>query len=251
MDIQEIVLREFLGAQLVYDRAGAVLDMRGRFAAGIVIPLNGCIIFTPNGCEPIRADAHAPLFLPEGACYRNACAADAESILINLRTAQEYREILPLTPLLPEEAREYYRRIDTLQKRYRPGTRQELFSVLYSLLARLLRPSEEGVHAADEIIVPAIEAALAGYRDPDFSCTDMARAARISEPYLRRLFVRHTGLSPFRYLTRIRMEQAALLIRAGRTVGETALSVGYGDVYQFSRAYRKHFGYAPSSTARE
>lgn len=249
--MQSIVITEFLGAQTVSDAAGSLLEMENRFAAALVIPFNGCIRFTEAGRHSITADVRSPVFLPEGATYRNECRADAESLLINFRTTEAYPHILPLSPLPPEEALAYRNRLALLQKRYGAGTKQELFALLYSLLARLLKPSDTAPPPPEEAIIPAIEAALAGYANPAFSCAEMAHAANLSEAYMRRLFLRHTGLSPFRYLTKLRMDQAACLIRAGRRVGEVARSVGYGDVYQFSRAYKRHFGYAPSETAKE
>jgi len=42
------------------------------------------------------------------------------------------------------------------------------------------------------------------------------------------------------------MQQARLYLHERRSVSETALAVGYSDIYQFSRCYRRYYGYPPS-----
>ena len=54
-------------------------------------------------------------------------------------------------------------------------------------------------------------------------------------------------VSIFKSLTKIRMEKAKFMIEEKRPLTEIALSVGYSDIYQFSRAYKKFYGYSPST----
>ena len=53
--------------------------------------------------------------------------------------------------------------------------------------------------------------------------------------------------TPFSYLTRRRMEVARDMIKEHCTVTETAGRVGYSDVYQFSRAFKKYYGVSPKN----
>ena len=57
-------------------------------------------------------------------------------------------------------------------------------------------------------------------------------------------------ITPFHYLTKIRMEQAVTYLQEFRRVGEVSASVGYGDVYQFSRAFKKYYGCSPKAYCR-
>lgn len=60
-----------------------------------------------------------------------------------------------------------------------------------------------------------------------------------------RLFRSKVGMTPHQYLTSCRLSKAAVLLREGKPVGETATRVGYLDQKTFSRAFRSHFGVAP------
>ena len=82
----------------------------------------------------------------------------------------------------------------------------------------------------------------------DLTVREVARRCSISEVYLRKLFARELGMSPSRKLTELRMQRAQLLIAEKRPLKEISEGVGYSDVFQFSRAYKRYFGYPPSKS---
>jgi AraC-like DNA-binding protein len=45
------------------------------------------------------------------------------------------------------------------------------------------------------------------------------------------------------------MDHAARLLSAGQSVSAVSAVLGYSSPYNFSRAYKKHFGYPPKYTA--
>ena len=79
----------------------------------------------------------------------------------------------------------------------------------------------------------------------------MARRVATSRRQLQRAFA-EAGETSFRtYLQRVRMEQAAHLLRASSSpVNEVASAVGYRQPAQFAKAFRRHHG-TPPSTFRE
>ncbi|MBN1672123.1 MAG: helix-turn-helix domain-containing protein [Kiritimatiellae bacterium] len=61
-------------------------------------------------------------------------------------------------------------------------------------------------------------------------------------------FRAHFGFSPMDYVIRLRLNRAALLLRdPDRNVTETGRSVGYHELYHFSKAFKKHFGRSPTA----
>ena len=63
--------------------------------------------------------------------------------------------------------------------------------------------------------------------------------------YLYRTFKSTYGIGIKEYIVKTRMEQAKNLLKNGYSVGSTAHAVGYRDQFNFSKAYKKHFGVAP------
>lgn len=79
------------------------------------------------------------------------------------------------------------------------------------------------------------------------SIEDVARSENIERHYLNMLFKKYSDMSPKEYLEHIRMDKAKSLLRStDYPIGEIALSVGYDDILQFSRAFRKKVGISPS-----
>lgn len=75
---------------------------------------------------------------------------------------------------------------------------------------------------------------------------DVAQFASLSEYHFFRLFKSTFNISPQQYLTEKRMSEALNLLRSGNhSVSETAVATGFSDVYSFSRAFKKHFGFSP------
>ena len=69
------------------------------------------------------------------------------------------------------------------------------------------------------------------------------------------MFRRQMGVSPHQYLMDVRLENAAaLMAEHGYSVSEAALSAGYGNVYNFSKMFKKKYGVSPrqyTQTAKE
>lgn len=247
MELRDVTIAEPLGVMRIHDRENRRLEMKNRYASALIVPLQGQLRFT-QGERTLLADARHPIFVPEGACYLNECLREADSLLFGFHAAAVPADILPLTPIETTLAMGFCERLEGLAARPMPDSRVRMLGETYALLGELLGGGEPDREEA--LLAPALQLMAEEYGRADLSCADLAQAAHLSEVYLRRLFARRCGLTPFRYLTALRMDRARSLLLEGRTAVEAALSVGYSDVYSFSRAYKRRFGVPPGSTRR-
>jgi transcriptional regulator GlxA family with amidase domain len=75
---------------------------------------------------------------------------------------------------------------------------------------------------------------------------EIAQQAGISKRQLERSFAQHTGLSPRRYYTDMRLARAySLLSETDLPIAEIAAATGFGGTSAFSRAFRAKFDTAP------
>lgn len=75
----------------------------------------------------------------------------------------------------------------------------------------------------------------------------LAKEARISKYYFCRLFFRHTGMTPMKSTTFMRMQRAKeLLKREDLTVSIIAMQVGFNDLGSFIRQFKKHNDMTPT-----
>ncbi|QJW35439.1 GlxA family transcriptional regulator [Cellulosimicrobium protaetiae] len=83
--------------------------------------------------------------------------------------------------------------------------------------------------------------------DADLSLGALADHAGVSPRQLSRLFVRHTGRTPARYVRRARTEAAAhLLVTTDRTVAAIARECGLGTAEALRQAFSSEYGQPPS-----
>ena len=186
--------------------------------------------------------------MPEGSCYLNECLLEADSLLFSFHALQVPADILPLRPIDAGAAWGFCEHLEVLAAHASPDARARMLGETYALLGALLQG--ERSDRTDELLSPALRLMAEEYARPDLSCAELARAAHLSEVYLRRLFVKRYGRAPFQYLTGLRMDRARSLLLEGRSATEAALCVGYADVYSFSRAYKRRFGHAPGQTRK-
>jgi transcriptional regulator GlxA family with amidase domain len=74
----------------------------------------------------------------------------------------------------------------------------------------------------------------------------LALEARLSPYHFLRTFEQLTGVTPHRYLRRVRLREAAIRLSTERTkVLDIALACGFGDVSNFNRSFRGEFGVSP------
>jgi|GEM_PF-981437 len=89
---------------------------------------------------------------------------------------------------------------------------------------------------------------VAEHLDQPITVADVARAAHLSEFHLHRVFHAQVGESVGRFITRRRLEQAALRLayEPAVPVTEIALASGYSSSSNFSKAFAAYFGCSPS-----
>ena len=81
------------------------------------------------------------------------------------------------------------------------------------------------------------------------SIEQIAFAAGMSEYHFFRLFKQMMRVSPYQYILSKRLNLARTLLKAEHSVSDTAIACGFSDIFSFSKAFKKHYGMAPSSFA--
>lgn len=80
----------------------------------------------------------------------------------------------------------------------------------------------------------------------------IAERLSLNRSYFTKIFTDATKKSPGKYLHEFRMNKAAQMLRTKTyTVSVVASSVGFFDVFSFSRAFKAHFGISPGKYQNE
>lgn len=115
---------------------------------------------------------------------------------------------------------------------------------LFSLLLRNRKNSEN-------YIEKALNCMHAEYMN-GITVEEIAERLNLDRTYLSTLFKKKIGLSPKQYLLNYKMSIAStLLLDMHKSVSVTACSVGYNDIFTFSKMFKRHFGLSPLDYVKE
>ena len=80
----------------------------------------------------------------------------------------------------------------------------------------------------------------------EISVSSLAKTYSFDRSYLFKIFKARYGMGIKEYITNVRMKNAKRFLCDGVSVSKCATMVGYDDEFNFSRAFKKHTGIAPS-----
>ena len=233
----------FVSVLKVNDAKDKVIKMKNRYSASFIFPLSGIIEFEHNNTITY-ADALHPVYVPRGIDYTNRCIETAQSILFNIYDINGFNTVTHIPSCDTAQIIKFYNRLNDCGKY--PENIKNLYamSYLYKLIFTIY--SEES-KKTNPLIENAVEFIENNYCKPQLSLANIADYVHISTVYLGKLFAHELKTTPFKYLTKIRMERAADYLREMRSISEIAKNTGYGDIYQFSRAFTKFYGWSPKN----
>ncbi|GAA2359892.1 AraC family transcriptional regulator [Catellatospora methionotrophica] len=88
--------------------------------------------------------------------------------------------------------------------------------------------------------------------DEQLTIDDMAKVAMFSKFHFSRIFQRVTGISPGRFLSALRLQQAKqLLVSTSFNVSDISLRVGYTSVGTFSSRFTRSVGLSPTTYRKQ
>lgn len=109
----------------------------------------------------------------------------------------------------------------------------------------LLAILQEGAPHSSGYVEKALHCMHAEYMT-DLNITSLAARLNLERSYFSTLFKAEVGVSPGQYLSSLRLSKAAELMREhGQSPSTAAASVGFSDLYHFSKAFKQTYGTCP------
>lgn len=89
-----------------------------------------------------------------------------------------------------------------------------------------------------------------GHLEENITPADLAAASMFSPWYARRIFEQYVGMSPAKYIRRLKLSKSALRLRDEKCkVLDAAMDLGFGSVDGYQRAFQSEFGLNPKEYA--
>ncbi len=190
------------------------------------------------------------LFSPSLLAGPLAWALEDESLhlLLNVAPVQANRRGVLMMRLAPDAIERCVALMDRIGARSSPeyAATGALLQLLAELAGGLAETTRSQPIEATRDVHPAIHKAIrAMAADPakHWTINELAGLAGLTGPYLVRRFTADVGMSPLRYLARLRAERAAMaLIRTDKPITQIGLDVGWDESHHFARRFKEHFG---------
>ena len=238
--------------QLILHLAGPVTVRRGIGSASEHsrrVPAGG--LFLQPSDRELSVELGGPLetlhvYLPDSAVQEAAGAP--------VRLADELGTVDPLLEQLVLA-------LDRVVREWEPGARAYADQLGALVAAQLARQHRDGRSAlaeprpvealTDRQFAQVRELMDARLGEP-LGLAELAAAAGLSVSRFSRRFKARTGLPPHRYLLRLRVEQAGLLLRTGRDpIADIAARCGFSHQEHLTRVLRTHLGTTPAALRRD
>lgn len=229
-------------------KSGSVLEMKERPESSVIIVLRGRLEFIFSDTV-IDCDKDRGIFVPEGSDYKIKCHECTESILFGFYTVETETQPRSLVGFDKKTVENLF---DEIEREFLNTDKSynKIFSLYYQMLSEVLDEKnvfdkgEEYVRLAEDIFFKKLS-------DTELSCNKVAQEINLSDVYLRKLFAKYRGMSPSKYILDLRMKKARRLLSEHYPVGVVSEMTGYSDIYQFSRVYKKYYGYSPVKTVQK
>ena len=194
------------------------------------------ILFTPEALPVSRLDA---ALLPGFRPILTGCLPNQNGGYISFHVEEEqFRFPEALALALAEE-----------HETSAPGNNFVSLGIFMALAGRLARcfSAERHVAGFDYGSVSKIIAFLNKHYREEISIAKLCAIGGMSKSSLMRNFKNASGVTPLQYLLRLRVGEAAFLLRSTeKTLGEIAAEVGFNDVNYLSRQFKRAQGLPPA-----
>ena len=233
----------------------------------LILVLDGRVAYREAGRTPVRVEAGSVVAVPAGIEHR--MTDERPSVLFLLRIGEAFlgvdaelgdlwsaiarslRRSIRLGRPARQRAEAIWRRALAEKAHGRPGSRAATHALAVEVLVLLARvpPAMGGGDAAARVAAVMHEVSETFYEPWDLDRA--AGRAGLSRRRFTELFREASGRTFQVYLSELRLEHAARLLRSGEhSVIGVIFSCGFSDVSHFYRSFRERFGAPPGKWMR-
>ena len=174
------------------------------------------------------------------------CAGQFRLGKISDRQFREIADKLNFLDISPDELKKYHKNTRVFTREEVDGL-TELLRLIADFICDTYGKSKFLASIVNSSQIEKAGAYIKRHYSQELSVGRLARITGMSQSYFIHQFTRQNGVSPMQYLTIYRIIQAVDLLNNSKlSIAETAFTVGFKNVSNFNRAFRKITGVSPS-----
>lgn len=253
MDVSQLNVIRMISANTMIIDAGAKNEQTNREMSAIILKWEGETEYTQKG-NTFLSNGQRPMFIPKGASYEWRCTKRGRVTIVEFDTDYTSEEIFVFPDANSERLKSLMNKISSSEVQG-SGLRHILeLKLIYEMLLTLFSTytKHSTYTPAKKIakIQPAIDYINDHYYE-DISNDFLAGLTSVSTVYFRKIFTSTFRTSPIHYLHQIRISKAKQMLESDYgTLTDVAVSVGYPNVFHFSKTFKRITGISPGSYAK-
>ncbi len=250
MNFDSLLISSMLSV-ICYKAVGSDYPMpnEGRESCGLLFTYEGCEIYD-FGYKKIYASENTLTFIPKGAKYKIYFEGERSIVTVFNFLLPDGVTFEPTSLHFPDnnKLRTLFENAERIWKRRDSGYKLESISAFYKVLSLAEKNSEAYIAPSSyKIIEPSVKYLHEHYTERDFKIEELYSVAGINPKNYRNLFIKKFGVSPKEYVTMLRLKMAEELLCGEKySITQIANSLGFCDVYHFSKVFKEKKGISPS-----
>lgn len=246
--LSNLVITGVHSVSAMYSPQGKRAKRADRPRWAVLIKYEGETVYTAKGKRTL-SDANHIVILPRGCSYEWECTRSGHYFVIEFESELTHGEPLCFAVRNSEAVLETFRELERKRNLNRPLIEQESIRDTYAVILMLAKAEAARYTPTEkqQQIAPALEYISQNYHKRITNDT-LAALTGLSTVYFRKLFTSTVGVSPITYAHRLRIAKAKEMLKSDYgSLSDVALSLGYANLYDFSRDFKKHVGVPPSA----
>ena len=245
--LSNMIITDVVAAYTMYSMDTWHLKVTNRPQWGMLIKYEGETTYTSNG-KTFIADANHIMILPQGTSYELKCTKPGHFALIEFECSTVFCELIRISVKDGKAILNQFK--DLEYRRNLKGSMHRIESIknLYLILLNLAKSVSDKYlpNKKQKALQPAIEYISQNFNQ-NITIETLAELVGMSPSYFRKRFVQVIGTSPIAYAKKMRIEKAKEILKSDHeSLTDIAIALGYSNLFDFSRDFKKHVGVAPS-----
>ena len=250
--LSEITINNIRSVTNIYSEKGANASRMNRAHWAIILKYEGETEYISCGKRYI-SNMDNPVILPMGCSYTWKCIKPGHFYTMEFESSLSCSGVLSFSVKDGKRLLSIFKEIEYKMLLKQNFCKPECMAAAYTIIAHLEKSlvkkyvpgnKQNKLSAAIEYIVKNYNTKITN----DF----LASLAGCSTVYFRKLFYEVCGTSPIKYITDLRISKAKEMLSSDySSIGNIALTLGYSNIYDFSRAFKAYTGVSPTEYARK
>lgn len=247
--LANLIITKINSASTFFTEKGTKIKRKSRPCWAMVFKYEGETVYTMGG-KTYLSNSESVILLPKGASYDWVCTRSGHFCIIEFESDFVFTDEILVFPIKnSEKILKLFRSIEYKRNFENPMGNIENLRDCYSLFIELTQSEKKKYSPADKQkkISPAVDYIAQNY-NKSIKNDELASLCGLSTVYFRKLFSQIYGVSSISYIHQLRIKKAKEMLKSDyASIGDIAHSLGYLNIYDFSRAFKKHVGISPSN----